>query len=168
MKRLSGVRAVAFAEFAVILPVFLVVLLGAVDVGRMIFAQQVVANLSREAANLVSRGASEAEAIAATEAADDPLDIASAGGIIMSTIRRRSSTDGRPWIIEQVASGGLPGLASRLGRPGGPAAVPRVQELPKGLTLRAVEIVHEFAPVLDGSGVGLRIYPSTIYDVAFF
>ena len=168
MKQSSHERGVAFGEFAILLPIFLVVLAGAVDVGRMIYFQQVVTNLSREAANIVSRGGSDAAAFAATEAADDPLDVTSDGGGIISRISRKSSTDGRPWVVEQVASGGLAGLTSRVGSPGGPAAVPDIDELPQGLTLRAVEVIHTFEPVLNGRGLGLSIYPSTVYDVAYF
>jgi hypothetical protein len=168
MKRSWHERGVAFGEFAILLPIFLVVLAGALDLGRMIYFQQVVTNLSREAANIVSRGGSDAEAFAATEVADDPLDVTSHGRIIISRISRKSSTDGRPWIFEQVASGGLAGLTSRVGSPGGPAAVPGIDELPQGLTLRAVEVIHTFEPVLNGRGLGLSIYPSTLYDVAYF
>lgn len=168
MKRRRQDRAVAFAEFAILLPIFLIVFVGIVDVGRMVYFQQVVTNLCREAANIVSRGASPGEAFAATAAADDPLDVSSHGRVIISTIRRRSPTRARAWVFEQVASGGLDGVTSRVGVPGGPAAVPNLRRLPVGLTLRAVEVVHTFEPLLDGRGLGLSIYPSTVYDVAFF
>jgi len=168
MRRLPDERAVAFGEFAILVPIFLVVFVGAVDVGRVIYFQQVVTNLSREAANIVSRGGSNSEAFAATEAADDPLDVTSDGGIIISTISRKSSTDGRPWVMEQASSGGLEGFTSRVGTIGGPASVPDIDELPEGLTLRAVEIIHAFEPLLNGRGLALNIYPSTVYDVSYF
>jgi Flp pilus assembly protein TadG len=168
MKLASQERAVAFSEFAILLPILLVVFVAIVDIGRIVYFQQVVTNLSREAANIVSRGASTAEAFASIETADAPLDVTSAGRVIISTIRRRSPTRARAWVVEQVASGALHDVTSRVGVLGGPAAIPNLRQLPAGMTLRAVEVVHVFEPLLNGRGLGLDIYPSTVYDVAFF
>src|SRR4029077_20592804 len=89
-------RGVAFTEFALIFPIFLLVFLSSIDIGRLIYMRQVIANLSREGASLASRGATDAQAISAIEAADDPLDLKNAGKTIVSTVRRKSAADGTP------------------------------------------------------------------------
>lgn len=162
-------RGATVVEFAVFVPIFIIIFVAAFDLGRLVYTYQIVTGVAREAANLVSRGATEMEAIAASEAADGMLDLGGeTGGIIISRIQRRDVADGTPWVFTQTSSGGLPGLASRVGTENGPAAVPSVEELPPGITLYAVEVEHEFVPVLDGTAVGLQFYPATAYDVAFF
>ena len=48
MTRFLGRRGQALVEFALILPVLLIILLGTVDAGRLIFAYNSVANAARE------------------------------------------------------------------------------------------------------------------------
>src|SRR5262249_20430820 len=131
------------------------------------YAHQLVVSLCREAASLASRGSTDAQTIAATEAAEAPLHLETAGRAIITTIRRRSTTDGAPWVVTQTAIGALTTLASRVGAPGGPATVPGVTDVPPGVTIRAVEIAHSFRPVMVPPSFGI-FYPDHVYDVAYF
>jgi hypothetical protein len=52
--RRPGARGQGLVEFALVLPVFMVILIGMVDLGRAIWANNAVANASREAARFAS------------------------------------------------------------------------------------------------------------------
>ncbi|HSL47329.1 MAG TPA: TadE family protein, partial [Anaerolineales bacterium] len=53
-KKLPGTRAQAIVEFAIVLPILLMLLVGILEVGRMIFIYAAVTNASREAARYAS------------------------------------------------------------------------------------------------------------------
>lgn len=52
----NGRKGQALAEFAIVLPVMLVLLLGALDLGRVFYAQITITNAAKEGALLASRG----------------------------------------------------------------------------------------------------------------
>ncbi len=164
----KGERGIAFAELVIVLPLLLVTMFAAFDVGRMIYFNQVLTDLTREAGNLVSRGATPNETFFATFAADDPLDLQNGGGIIISRVSRRDAINDQPWIFEQDRAGANTTYASHVGIVNGPANIPNVTELAPGVTIMAVEIVHGFNPVFAFSRLGLDIYPTEIYDAAYF
>ena len=165
----SGERGVALGELAIILPLLLVVLLSIVDLGRLVSGYQTLNDLSREAANLVSRGASMDSAVAAIGISNNgPVDVVGHGAIIISTLTRRSAGDPTPWVVDQFRSGSISGSASRVGSEGGPARMPNVDELETGVTVMAVELVHGFEPLFPIDALGLDIYPEVLYEAAFF
>lgn len=53
-KKLSGYRAQAIVEFAIVLPILMALLVGILEVGRMIFIYSAVTNASREASRYAS------------------------------------------------------------------------------------------------------------------
>ena len=162
-------RGVAMAELAVILPLVLVVLLGIIDIGRLIKTHQALNDLGREAANLVSRGASiEAAVAAVTVAKNGPVDVKDNGLIIISTLQRHSAGDARPWVMDQYRTGVVAGGASRVGKVNGVASVPNVEVLEPGVTVMAVEVVHAFEPLFPIQAFGLDIFPEVVYEAAFF
>jgi Flp pilus assembly protein TadG len=165
----TGESGVALGEFAIILPLLLVVLLGVVDLGRLMSGYQTLNDLSREAANLVSRGASMDAAVAAIGISNTgPVDVVGNGAIIISTLTRRSDGDSTPWVVDQFRSGTIAGSASRVGSEGGPARMPNVDALETGVTVMAVELVHGFEPLFPIDALGLDLYPEVLYEAAFF
>src|SRR4026207_427855 len=50
----GGSRGQALTEFALVLPIFFVLILGTLDVGRVVLANDMVANLAREGARYAS------------------------------------------------------------------------------------------------------------------
>lgn len=164
----SHERGASLAELAVILPVILVLLLGVIDMGRVFYAHQVLNDLSREAANLVSRGSTVEAAFAAASLDEGPVSIADHGIMIVSTIRRRSADDATPWVVDQARRGTASTSASRVGAPGRAARVPNVTTLDSGVTIIAVELMHGFEPVFPVERFGLDLYPETVYEAAFF
>ncbi|SDF94314.1 MULTISPECIES: TadE/TadG family type IV pilus assembly protein [unclassified Duganella] len=105
--RRSRGRGLAAVEFALLLPVLLVLMIGLVDVARALQAQMILVNLSREAANLSSRGklqlSENAQTIIGQVAASaPPLDMNKLGMIYVTRIM--GSTSGgttRSIVLEQ-------------------------------------------------------------------
>lgn len=161
-------RGVVLSEFTILLPILLVIMMGLVDLGRVIYAHQIMTDLTREAANLVSRGSTAAEAYVASDLDEGPIQVAAHGGMIISTVTRRDLNDPTPWIVGQVRNGPLGNVASRIGTDNGPAEIPNVDEIELGVTLMAVEIVHPFEPVFGLPEFGLDFYPDVLYDAAIF
>lgn len=57
----SNRRGVAAVEFALVLPCFLLLLLGVLEIGRAIHIQQTIVNASREGARLAATKAAESD-----------------------------------------------------------------------------------------------------------
>lgn len=161
-------RGASLAEFAVILPVVLTLLLGIIDMGRLLYSHQVLNDLSREAANLVSRGSTVDSAFAAASFDAGPVSVSDNGVMIVSTIRRRSTGDATPWVFEQEQRGVVTSVASRVGTRGRAAQIPNVASLEPGVTIMAVELMHGFEPLFSIDRLGLDVYPEFIYEAAFF
>ena len=166
MGRRRSERGVAFTEFALIFPLFLVIFVSSIDVGRLIYIRQVVANLSREGASLASRGSTDAQAITAIESADDPLDLKKYGKVIVSTVQRKSAADGTPWIFTQSSDGTF-AFNSRVGTVGTKATLPGVASLATGITVKTVEVATPFKAVMSSTGFGV-VYPTFVYEVSYF
>ncbi len=158
----------SLAELVLVVPILLLAIMASVDLGRLVYLYQGVNDLVREAGNLVSRGTDPDAAYAALLAAEDALDLANQGGVIISRVRRRSTTSATPWVVEQYRYGALADAPSRVGSPGGPAALPQISSLEPGETITAVEVVHTFAPLFDLTGLGSLVFPDLVYESSFF
>ena len=103
-KRGAGLAAV---EFALLLPVLLVLLLGLVDIARALQANMIIINMSREGANLASRGklqlSENAQTIIGQVAASaPPLDMNKLGMIYITRIMGSTSNGvTRSIVLEQ-------------------------------------------------------------------
>lgn len=79
-------KGVATVELAIILPLLLLMLFGVIEVGRLLQANLIVSNLSREGANLASRSLESEQVIMQLLASTaNPLDMA-ANGMIFITV----------------------------------------------------------------------------------
>jgi Flp pilus assembly protein TadG len=161
-------RGAAMAELAVLLPILLTTLMAVIDFGRLVYCYQVTTDLTREAANLVSRGSDVEDVWAAAATADGPIQLDESGEMIVSVVRRRSSTDGTPWIFEQTSNGPLTNVTSKVGSLNQKAKIPHVTSLATGVTITTVEVYHNFEPIFVGGDTTLDVYPSVIYGAAFF
>lgn len=159
-------RGTALSETVVLLPLLLLLVIVCVDFGRMVYTSQVLIDLTREAANLVSRGSTTTETFTAILSTSREYDIVGKGGMIISQVERRSATDPTPWVMSQDRRGSLGG--SRVGSVNGPAKVPNVKQLEVGITVFAVEVEYPFTPIFKTGWLGLNPYPTSIYDAAYF
>ncbi len=156
------------AEFAISVPVLLVAFLGTVDMGRVVFAHQTLADLSRETANLVSRGTDITTAVNLVIKTSDRFDLDSDGFIIISRVTARSADDNTPWVAEQDSNGALTGIHSKIGTAGGAARLPVTKEMANGQRIMAVELVQSFEPVFPLARFGLDVLPTDIRATAYF
>lgn len=168
MRLRRGQKGTAGAEFAILLPILLLVVVGLVDLARMIYAQQLLSDLSRETANLVSRGTTPLDAIDSVVRTSEVFDVDSDGFVVISTIRRADAGNDSPWIFAQAGSGALTAFSSRVGTPDGPADLPGITGIPVGVTLMAVELVQDFEPMFALTHLGLDFYPDQLYQAAYF
>lgn len=113
IRNASGIAAL---ELAFILPILCMMIFAIVDIGRLVDARLVVTNLSREGANLASRGIDPNPAAnnqlpdILTYLADSssPLNMARSGKICITTITAGTSAKSPdPTITSQVSTGGL-------------------------------------------------------------
>jgi Flp pilus assembly protein TadG len=87
-RRHAGIAAV---EFALVLPILLLLLLGVIDAARALQANIIVVNISREGANLVARGGTQLETgsqdiIYALMASAPPLNVNSQGMVYITRV----------------------------------------------------------------------------------
>lgn len=159
----------ALVEFAISFVMLLTLLFGLIDFGRAIYTRQIMVNLSREAANLASRGTSLSNTFDAVRTSALPLDIDTKGYVILSVIFR--DTNSVAVVTNQLAGGGLQ-TGSRVAAGGVgttpvlPATNPALP-LPKQM-LYVAEIYYGFAPVTPVGRLLNLALPSKLYDVAYF
>jgi hypothetical protein len=168
MKSRKEQRGTALSETILLIPLLMVMVLVMVDFGRLVYASQILVDLTRESANLVSRGGTADDAfLAASRSPTAEIDVLGKGGIIVTEVKRKGANDATPWVVSQSRRGPS-GSASRVGKLNGPATVPNVASLETGVTIFAVEIIHPFTPVFKTQKLGINPYPDQLYDVAFF
>lgn len=161
-------RGLAVVEFCLVLPVMLVMMFGIIDFGSAILTRQVLINLSRETANLASRGTPLADALAAAQQSAAPLHLSTDGYVILTEVYRDAA--GATTILHQIAQGGRPG-ASRIGAGIGTKAVlpaTTVQIPPRGQTLFVAELYYQAAPITPLGKLLNFSFGDSYYDVAFF
>lgn len=86
-------RGQSVVEFAVILPLLLVVVLGVVEVSYALLDQHVVTKLTREGSNLISRDTSLQDAASVLKAmAARPVNFDTSSRVIFSVVRKGATT----------------------------------------------------------------------------
>jgi hypothetical protein len=162
----STARGGAVVELAISALFLLLMVFGIVDFGRAILMRHAITSMSREAANLESRGTPMATALEATIDASGAANLASNGWVILTAVRRDQR--GNLSISQQVWGGGMR-QTSRVGTIGVPGVTLPNSGVPlRGQTLYVAEIFVRFSPVTPiGNFVSSR-FPSMFYDVAYF
>ena len=159
----------ALVEFVFMTVMLLVMVFGLIDFGRAIYNRQILINLTREAANLSSRGTSLADTEAAILLSAQPLDLLADGTIILTVVER--DDEGALTIVEQSRSAGGLNHASRVGSGvGSSATLPSTAvEVPaRGDKLYVAEIYHRFGPVTPVGKLIQTTLPDTLSDIAYF
>ena len=191
----SGIAAV---EFAIVLPLLVILLLMVVDLSRAIQAKIILLNISREGANLASRstadlsGSSQTimDALAATT---PPLDMNKRGMIYITKIMGYTAKSGlRNIVLEQYRwnagaqrSGYQPasqvwqcgnwnagGACGAIGKSGAAPGVDLMQgQLAEGELIYAVETFYRFDPLFGAIDTGAPRAPllgSDLYAMTVF
>jgi Flp pilus assembly protein TadG len=161
-------RGVAVVEFAMVLPIMLVLMFGIVELGRAVLTRQVMLNVSREAANLASRGTTMNDAIAAVQMSAAPLDLPARGYVILTEVRRDGNNALR--IYQQRALGATPeasrvgvGVGSLASLPATPTPIP-----PPGFNLFVAEVFYHSDPITPLGNLLNSAIGDVYYDIAYF
>jgi len=158
----------ALVEFTLVGIFLLMMVFGLVDFGRAILIRQILAGVSREGANLASRGESLATTITAVNASANPLNMTANGYVIVTAVRR--AANGTLTVTGQQKAGGVVKTSSVGNAVGGAATLPAtaVEVPPRNRTLYVVEVFHRYTPVTPiGMLLGAAL-PTTLRDVAYF
>jgi len=187
-----GERGQSVVEFAVILPLLLVVVLGVVEVSYALMDQHVVTKLTREGANLISRNTSLQDAATVLKSMSGrPVNFDSNAKVIFTVLRTGATTGtsnyGQTIIYQRYEYGAL-AASSVLQPKGSPTyGTPpdyqatnadsdtglQVQTLPAGLTVGTGSMVyvtevfsqHELITPFDKFGITV---PNMLYSIAYF
>ncbi|MGH9349656.1 MAG: TadE/TadG family type IV pilus assembly protein [Vicinamibacterales bacterium] len=93
-KRLAGSTGQSLVEFAIMLPLILVVALGVIEFGWALLDQHVVTKLTREGSNLISRDSTIERAMTALRSMSTrPVNFDNGSKVIFSVIRKGSTAN---------------------------------------------------------------------------
>jgi Flp pilus assembly protein TadG len=157
-------RGQGLTELTLALPTLLLLGLGLIEVSRAIETNHIMSNLTREGANVASRGGSLDAAVALTRANQAAVGLGTSGGVIASRI---VVTGGVPRVAHQVVSAGL-SAASRVGMPDSVAVAYQSAGLSEGESYYVVELFLSYVPVTGFNRFLVGLIPETMYDRSLF
>jgi hypothetical protein len=190
-RRLVSSQGQTLVEFAIVLPLLFLVLLGVIEFGYLLLDEHVVTKLSREGSNLISRNTSLQDAVTAMKGMSTrPVNLDSGSRLIFSVIKNVATTGASnynmPVLYERYEYGSL-AAASALNTAGSGSFGPppdyqaansdndtrlQVTNLPAGLMstgdmLYVTELytLHPAITPLDRFGITI---PTRLYSIAYF
>ena len=152
------------AEFAMVLPLLLFLFLGMVEIGNALAVSHTLSKLSREGANIASRGTSLDTVLNVVASSGQNINLARRGG---SVVTRLEIGGNGPVILNQVASPGFENR-SRLGGVGHSPVSFASYGLERGSTHYVVEIFYRYRPITPFARLFQRALPGPIYERAVF
>ena len=169
-----GESGQAFIEFAFVILMTVIMLFATIDVGRTLYTREVLINLSREGANLASRGSSLTQTVESVMS-DSSLNLTTNGLVIVTAIT--NGFDSNFYVAQQVTSTELSGTGTGLAEPsrvapGGPGTTVTLPSGVAGLppsnqALYVTEVFYHVAPITPiGSLIAMTL--TNQYDAAFF
>ncbi|MBV9086688.1 MAG: pilus assembly protein [Acidobacteriaceae bacterium] len=162
-RRQSGQALVEFAAIAIMLFVFVFAL---IDVSRAIYQEQLMTGLSREGANLASRGTKLSDAAAAV-VSESPLDLQKNGKVIVTSVMNQ----GGAYKITGQSTAGALSATSKVGTGVGSTAVlpsSARSMIAANQTIYVSEVFYSYTAITPiGQFMAIKL-PSTLYDAAYF
>jgi Flp pilus assembly protein TadG len=192
-RRLSAADGQGLIEFAMVLPIFLLLVLGVIEVSYALLNQHVVTKLTREGSNLISRDTTLQDAATAMRhMTSRPVDFSGTNSRMILSVIRRGATTGtanynKDILYQRYQIGGL-SSASRLATRGSATfgGAPdytaynadtntnlQVTNLPATITLApggmlyVTEVYTRHSSITPLRGFGLSM-PETLYSIAYF
>jgi Flp pilus assembly protein TadG len=189
--RFFGSAGQTLIEFAIVLPLLVLVVLGVVEVGYLLLDQHVVTKLTREGSNLISRNTSLQDAgNAMTSMATPPVNFASGSTLIFSVIRNVATTGAtnynQPVLYARYQVGNLARSSALSTRGSASFGLPpdyqasnsdndsnlQVTNLPPnivtlGQMLYVTEIYSSHTSITPLANFGVTV-PQTLYSIAYF
>lgn len=186
-------RGQSVIEFALILPLVLLLVLGVIEVGYALQDQHLITKLTREGSNLISRDTTlEDAATAMTSMSSLPVNFGDGSSKIIFSVIRRGATTGsanydKMVLYQRHVFGSYPGTSALKTRGSGSfGGAPdfqaassdsntnlQVTSLPsdlvsvKGGMIYVTEIFTRHTLITPVNGFGLSV-PQTLYSIAYF
>lgn len=159
-KLISNEKANVAVEFALALPVLLLMLLASAELGRFVLLHQKVDRVAVTISDLVARAETISESElddifnAATQVAE-PFDLSSRGRVVVSSV---INADGEGATIAwQRGGGGSFTASSEIGSEGGTASLPADFDIREGETAIISEVFFDFEPFLSSLIVASQV-----------
>lgn len=155
----------ALVEFALMLPVLIVLGIGGLDFVMYLLLQQKLQNATFSLADLAARDKTLSAAqldniFMSVQHVTKPFDFPASGRATVSGIS--ATSDQRPRVYWQRSGAGSLSAASRVGSTGGNARLPADLGIKAGETIIAAELTYEFKPLF-----GLVLKPTVLHHSAF-
>jgi hypothetical protein len=190
-KGLSSSSGQSVVEFALVLPLVMVVLLGVIELSYALLDEHVVTKLTREGSNLISRDTSLQDAATAMRSMSTrPVNFDTSSKVIFSVVRRVATTGASNFdkdiLYQRYEYGALPAtsqLTTRGTGSFGPApdyqaansdndTSLQLTNLPSNLLITGgmlyvteIYTTHTLITPFDRFGISV---PSTLYSIAYF
>jgi Flp pilus assembly protein TadG len=166
LRMAADTKGISTIEFALSVPVLLILLLATVDVSRFAFAHLKIFNAASSLADLASRdetlsAARISDLFGAAQHIVRPFEMGNDGRIILTGISADVAND--PRVFWQVAGGGSMSATSQIGATGGPAALPPSLTIDVQETVIAAEVIYNYHPIF-----ALPIADPVIRQTAYF
>lgn len=160
-------RGSLLVELGMAMPVVMMLLLGGVEVARYVLLHQKLDRVAGTVGDLVAQaetlGSEDLDRLfdAAAHVAE-PFDLSADGVVVVSSVGPDGSLT--PRISWQRSGGGVLTAPSRIGVPGGTAALPPGFVLEDGETVIVAEVLYDYVPWILGDVTG----PAQLYHRALF
>ncbi len=152
------------AEFALTIPMILVILLGMVEFSNAYDRIHGLASLSREGANIAARGTALSEVLTTVMANGETLNMQATGGAIVS---RLVVKQGQPTVMAQIATDGYEEKSQLVNNDVAAEWIAKAG-FAEGSTHYSVEVFLTYQPVTPLAGLYEAVAPPVLYERAVF
>ncbi len=157
-------RGESLAEFALVLPMLILILFGLIELGNAFTVSHALATISREGANIASRGTPLTDVLRVVVDNGDELQLGVRGGSVASQITIQG---GVPVVTRQLAT---PGYENRslIGLRDSVATDLSAIGFLEGSTHYVVEIFYGYESITPLADFVASVIPDPIYERAIF
>ena len=189
-RRRHGEAGQSLVEFAMVLPLLVLIVLGVVELSYALLDLHVTTSFSREGSNLISRNTSLQDAVTAMrQMSSRPIDLEDGSSkIVLSVVRRIATTGAANYdqniLYQRTQYGTFPGTSLIGGGGGAFGRAPDYQALdpdndtalrtgtlpvtlPRGGTLYITEVFTRHVTLTPLGNFGVLV-PKSLYSVAYF